>query len=291
MPAAQAAPLVIVLLLVDSLHFVFARLLRPYLPGGTSAFYVLAIAAVEVGVFLGLRGRIRPAVFRRQAPFFLVIGFLVAASTAINYIAVSYLDPGTASLLAQTSILFALGFSVFWLREHLSRPEKIGALLALAGVFTVTFQPGNYLRTGSLLVLSSAFLYALHAAVVKRHGEEIDFANFFFFRVAATAAFLLSFAVARGQLEPPPAAAWPFLLLAATVDVVISRVLYYLALRRFRLSFHTILLTLSPVVTILWSLALFRERPAAQGLIGGLLVLGGVAVVTASRRRQAGSAA
>ena len=104
------------LLLVDSLHFVFARLLLPYLPGGTSAFYVLSVALVETALFMGLRRRVRPVVFSRHRPFFLAIGFLVAASTTINYIAVSYVDPGTASLLAQTTTLFALAFGIIWLR-------------------------------------------------------------------------------------------------------------------------------------------------------------------------------
>ncbi len=281
------APLVVaVLVLVDSLHFVFARLLHPYLPGGTSAFYVLAVATVEVAVFLGLRRRIRFQVFRRHLLLFLSIGFLVAASTTFNYIAVGYVDPGTASLLAQTSTLFALGFSLIWLRERLVFAEVIGALVALIGVFVISFQPGDVLRLGSLLVLGSAFMYALHAAIVKRHGGEMDLANFFLFRLASTSGFLLLFTTARGQLLWPPGKAWIILVLAGTVDVVISRTLYYLALRRLRMSFHTIILTLSPVITILWSLLLFSERPTLQSLMGGVAVITGVAIVTMPKSRK-----
>ncbi len=282
----QNAPLVItILLLVDSLHFVFARLLLPYLPGGTSAFYVLAVATVEVALFLGLRRNIRLAVFRQNIAFFLTIGFLVATSTTFNYVAVGFIDPGTASLLAQTATLFALGFSIFWLGERLSGSEVIGALIALTGVFIISFQPGEYLRLGSLLVLSSAFMYALHAAIVKRHGGEMDFGNFFLFRVASVTAFLLLFTTARGQLIWPGREAWLFLLLAGTIDVVISRVLYYVALRRLKMSFHTIILTLSPVITVLWSLLLFGERPTPQSIVGGAAIILGVFIVTLSKTR------
>ena len=287
-PGFNAPLLIAILLLVDSLHFVFARLLHPYLPGGTSAMYVLGFAAVEVTVFLGIRGRIRAAVFRQHAWFFLTIGFLVATATTLNYIAVGFVDPGTASLLAQMSTVFALGFGLFWLREKLSPIELLGAMVALAGVFIISFQPTEGLfRLGSFMVLGSAFLYALHTAVVKRYGGEMDFSNFFLFRVACTAAFLLLFTTVRGQLMlPPEPASWFFLILAGTVDVVISRVLYYLALRRFRLSYHTILLTLSPVITILWSLALFQERPEIQGLLGGAAVILGVLIVTSQRAKK-----
>lgn len=277
----QNAPLVIaILLLVDSLHFVFARLLLPYLPGGTSAFYVLAIATLQVFIFLGLRRRIRFSIFRSNLRFFLAIGLLVATSTTFNYVAVGYIDPGTASLLAQSASIFALGFSIFWLREKLTGLEIIGALIALIGVFVISFQPGDYLRLGSLLVLASAFMYALHAAIVKRHGGQMDFGNFFLFRVASVTGFLLLFTSIRGQLIWPSWEAWRFLILAGTIDVVFSRVLYYLALRRLQMSFHTIILTLSPVITIIWSLILFSEKPTAQSFVGGAAVILGVVIVT-----------
>jgi drug/metabolite transporter (DMT)-like permease len=198
----------------------------------------------------------------------------------MNYVAVSYVDPGTASMLSKTSTLFALGFSLVWLRERLIRIEIVGALIALAGVFTISFQPGDYLRFGSLLVVGSAFLYALHAAVIKRHGGEMDFGNFFLFRVASTSAFLIIFAGARGSMVWPEGEVWLYLFLAGTVDVVISRTLYYLALRRLQMSFHTIILTLSPVITILWSVLLFDEQPTLQGFLGGAAVIFGVLLVT-----------
>ncbi|MGD8805675.1 MAG: DMT family transporter, partial [Chloroflexota bacterium] len=156
-PAQNVPAVIAILLMVDSLHFVFARLLMPYLPGGTSALYVLAVATVEIAIFLAARRAIRFEVFRQNLPFFLTIGLLVALSTTFNYVAVAYIDPGTASLLAQMSTIFAMAFSLIWLRERLNRLEVTGALVAIIGVFVINFQPGDYLRLGSLLVLGSSF--------------------------------------------------------------------------------------------------------------------------------------
>ncbi|MCP5099297.1 MAG: DMT family transporter [Chloroflexi bacterium] len=285
----QNAPLVVmILLLVDSLHFVFARLLLPYMPAGTSAMFVLGVATVEVGVFLAIRRQLKWSVLRQHVRFFLVVGFLVAVSTNLTYLSVSYLDPGTASLLAQTSTIFALGFGVFWLKDRLSRPELLGTAVTIMGSFVISFQPGGVLRLGALIVLSATLTYSFHAAVVKKYGSEIDFANFFFLRVAFTTMFLVLLAGVQGQLTwVTNGTAWLFLLIAGTVDVVISRVLYYLALRRLQISFHAILLTLSPVITILWSLALFGERPSWQGFVGGTAVIIGIIIVTSSKRRRA----
>jgi drug/metabolite transporter (DMT)-like permease len=282
----NASLLLSLLLLLDSLHFIWARLLIPYLPGGTSAFYVLAIATVEMTVFMVATRRVRVRLLRANLLFFLVIGLLVAISTASTYIAVGYIDPGTASLLAQMTTIFALGLSIFWLREKLAGPEIAGAAIAVVGVIVISFQPGDYLRLGSLLILASALMYALHAAIVKRYGGEMDFANFFLFRMASVSGFLLLFTSLRGQLVWPTGQAWIYLLLAGTVDVVISRTLYYVALRRFQMSFFTIVLTLSPVITVLWSFLLFGLRPTRQSLIGGMAVILGVAIVSFSKSKS-----
>lgn len=280
--------LVAFLLLVDSLHFVFARLFLPHLPPSVSGFFLLGVATVETAVFLGLKGRIRLQIFRQHTWFFLAIGFLIAAATIISFTSVAYIDPGTASMLAQTAVLFTLSFSVFWLRERLSKGELVGAAVAILGVFIISFQPGDVWRIGALLILATSFLYSLHVAVVKRYGDTIEFANFFLFRVGTTAVFLLLFALGRQELVWPSAQIWPLLLLAGTVDVVLSRILYYLVLRRVQMSFHAIVLTLSPVVTILWSLLLFGQTPTLQGFMGGAAVIIGVIIVTLNRQQRNG---
>ncbi|WP_420631856.1 DMT family transporter [Candidatus Leptofilum sp.] len=287
-PLLNNVPLVLtILLLLDSLHFVFARLLRIYLPPVQAALFVLGFATLETAVFLTWKRQIQLKVLRHNIWFFAAVGLLVAGATSLSFASVRYVDAGTASMLAQTTTLFALGFGLFWLREKLQRLELLGAGIALLGIFVVSFQPGDVLRLGSLIVLASSFLYALHAAVVKRYGQELDFANFFLFRVGGTTFFLLIFVLLQGEesWQTPSNTAWLVLLLVATVDVVCSRVLYYLALRRLQMSHHAILLTLSPVIAILWSLLLFGEGPTWQGFIGGTAVLAGVIIVTWQQRR------
>ena len=275
------APLIVIgLLLVDSLHFVFARLLLPHLPPMTSALFVLAIGTVEVAIFTAVRGRFHFTPLRRNVWFFLAIGFLVAASTNLNYAAVAFIDAGTASMLGKSSVVFGLGFGLFWLRDRFTKLQSAGAFLALAGVFIITFQPGNYVRLGAFMVVGSAFMYALHAALVKRYGGHLPLTEFFLFRLAATSSFLFIFAAGGGQLVWPKGQVWLLLLLVGTMDVVISRSLYYLALRQLKLTLHAIVLTVSPVVAIVWSLFLFGTTPLPQQFIGGAAVLLGVFMAT-----------
>ena len=115
---------------------------------------------IQIAIFAAVRRQINWRVFLDNAKFFLVIGFLIAAATSMSFAAVIYIDPGTASMIARMNTIFAMGFGLFWLKERLTRGEKIGAVLAVIGVFIITFQVGDkssQLWLGTLLVLQSTF--------------------------------------------------------------------------------------------------------------------------------------
>jgi drug/metabolite transporter (DMT)-like permease len=275
------------LLLVDSLYYIFARLLLPLLPPVAGAMYMMVLGTLLIAVLV--RGRLDWGVLRRHGWLFLAVGLLVGVNTNMGFVAVRYVDPGTASLLSRTSILFGVGLGVAWLGERLGRLEIVGAVIAVAGVLAISFQPGDYLRWGSLIVISSTALYALHSALVKRFAGEIPFGEFMFFRVGSVATVLVVLALAQGAMVWPTPVAWGWLVVAAAVNVVLSRGVYYLALRRLDMSFLTIILTLTPIVTWLWSIVVFGGRPTGIELAGGLATLGGVLLVTASRAGLVGA--
>jgi drug/metabolite transporter (DMT)-like permease len=282
-PTASNPALIAFLVVIDSVHFVFAKLLLPHVSPFVSVFYIMAVGVLQVGIYGWIQRRIHLRTLFSNFWFFVSIGALIGVSTIINYEAVAFIDPGTASLLAKASILMSLGLGIFWLQERLTKMQGCGAILAVAGVVVITFQPGDYTRLGSVLVLLSAFMYALHTAIVKRYGEEMDFVEFFFFRILATCILMFCVAVGKQALIWPTYTAWIFIILTGTVDLVISRALFYIVLRRMPMSIHTIVLTLSPVAAILWTFVLFGTQPTAQQLIGGIGVIVGVFMVTIRR--------
>ncbi len=282
--------LLVPLVLVDSLHFVFARLLLPHVEPVLSAALVLLIATGQLALYGLATRRIRLEPLRRHWRLFLAIGFCIGVSTALNYSAVRYIDPGTASMLGKTSVLFSLGLGIFWLGDRFTRLQSLGAAVALLGLGVVTFQPGDYLRLGSLLVVASTFLYALHAALTKRFRGELDLLNFFFYRLLATSFFLALLALGSRPSAWPQGRVWGLLFLVASVDVLVSRGLYYAVLQRLDMSVFAVGLTLSPVAAVGWSWLLFRTWPTHQQLLGGLAILLGVALVSMapSLERRAG---
>ena len=243
----------------------------------------MAIGTLQVGLYGVFCRRIHFKTLFKNIWFFLSIAALIGISTIINYEAVAFVDAGTASVLGKASILMSVGLGIFWLRERFTRFQSLGAFFALTGVLVITFQPGDYIRLGSLLILLSAFMYALHTAIVKRYGEKIDFLEFFFFRLFSTSAVLFLIAVGRRAFVWPDPLTWALLVMTGTIDVVISRALFYFVLRRMTMSIHSIVLTLSPVAAILLAFLLFDTMPTFQQLIGGVGVILGVFMVTLKR--------
>lgn len=283
----QTSAALIAMLLIDSFHLIFARALAPLMSPFSSSFFVLAIATLQIALYVGLRGKLDLSILRKHKWFFVSIGFLVAASTVCSYTAVKLIDAGTASLLGRVSTIVTLALSYFWLKESLSRKELMGAGLCIVGALTIGFQSSDVLRLGSLVVLGSVVFYSLHIAIVKRYGSDMEFTNFFLYRVAMTTFFLAIFmTLSRNLSLPPNAFAWFLLVITATIDVVISRILYYWALRRMRLGIHTIALTMTPVLTVIWSVLLFKESPTWQAMFGGLLIMTGIFIVVLAQRQK-----
>lgn len=282
LPTAQL-PLLAMVLLFDSLHFIFARLLLPQISPDVSAMYVMAIAGVQVGLYGWWRGELRWTALRRHWRFFLIIGVLIGVSTHLGFVAVGFIDAGTASMLNKVATVFSVAFGLLWLRERFTMVQLLGTAVAIGGSVIIAYQPNTQLQWGALLIIVGSFCYSLHFAVVKRQGNEIDFLNFFFYRLLSTAFVLFLSAAGRQVLAWPTPTAWLYLLLAGTVDVTISRTFYYVALRRFDMSLLAVITTLSPVAAILWALFLFGTLPTNQQLLGGLGVLIGVLIVTRGR--------
>ena len=86
--------LVEALLLVDSLYFIFARLLLPLVPPAAGAMYLLALGTGADPFGVPARARRVGSMLRHHWVFFLVIGVLVGVDTNLGFVAMRYVDPG-----------------------------------------------------------------------------------------------------------------------------------------------------------------------------------------------------
>jgi O-acetylserine/cysteine efflux transporter len=265
----------------------------------------LGLEGVPPLVFLAMRFVLVaiPAVFFIRPPKIgwrniLLIGtFLSLGQFTLLYLALSLgMPPGLASLLLQTQIVFSVVVSSLLLREHPTRRQLVGIVIGMIGLAVVVI---GHTYAAPWLPLVITLLAALSWAI----GNVLS--------RRARAASGLSLVVWSGLVVPIPALGLALLVdgpqvvgnslthlsLAAILSTLYTAVAASLVaytiwnslLARYPTSAVVPFTLLVPVIGILAAWAVFAENPTGSELIGGAIMLGGLAAAVVNFRPRAPS--
>ena len=261
----------------------------------------LGLAHVPPLVFLAMRFVLVavPAVFFIRPPaigwrnILLIGAFLSLGQFTLLYLALSLgMPPGLASLLLQTQIVFSVIVSSLLLREHPTRRQLVGIVIGMAGLAVVVVGHTNAAPWLPLVItLLAALSWAIGNVLSRR----------------ARAASGLSLVVWSGLVVPIPSLGLALLVdgpqavsyslthlsIAAILSTVYTAVAASLVaytiwnslLARYPTGAVVPFTLLVPVIGILAAWVVYRENPTASELIGGAIMLGGLAAAVVSRRR------
>ena len=260
----------------------------------------LGLTKVPPLVFLAMRFVLVavPAVFFIRPPaigwrnILLIGAFLSLGQFTLLYLALSLgMPPGLASLLLQTQIVFSVVVSSLLLREHPTRRQLVGIGIGMIGLAVVVI---GHTYAAPWLPLVITLLAALSWAI----GNVLS--------RRARAASGLSLVVWSGLVVPVPSLGLALLVdgpqavglslthlsLAAILSTVYTAVAASLVaytiwnslLARYPTGAVVPFTLLVPVIGILAAWVVYRENPTASELIGGGIMLGGLAAAVVSRR-------
>jgi drug/metabolite transporter (DMT)-like permease len=232
----------------------------------------------------------------RQSTRLVAYGVVAVALAQLCYFsAVQYLSISVALLLEYLAPVLLIGY--FWLR-HRRRPTPavlVGTTICLVGlVFVLDLTSGLTLNPlgvawglGAAVCLSIYFLLSedagndpVHPLLLTTVGTGVG--GLVILAVAATGFLPLTARAGTTALAGTPVAWWVPIGLLVTVSAVFSYLTGIVAVRRLGSSVASFVSLTEVIFATGFAVVLLAQRPTAAQLIGGVLVLAGIALVQVS---------
>jgi O-acetylserine/cysteine efflux transporter len=265
-------------------------------------FVVIDAGLVDVPplVFLALRfvAVCIPAIFFIKPPkigwrnILLIGSFLSLGQFALLYLALALgMPPGLASLILQTQVIFSIVISALFLRERPSRRQAIGVVIGMLGlVLVIVGHSASAPWLPLLVVLGSALSWAIGNVLARRSKAASGLGLVVW---SGTVVPLPALALAL-VVESPPVVwdALSHLSLAAILSTLYTAIaaslvgygIWNTLLARYPTSAVVPFTLIVPVVGIVAAWLVQGEVPGALELIGGAVMLSGLAAAVVQWR-------
>jgi drug/metabolite transporter (DMT)-like permease len=258
----------------------------------------MALASVALAIIFGsrLRG------LRRSLPAGILVGLFLYAGYEFQTSGLLFTTPSRSAFITGLSVVLVPVFMVLIFRRGASLWTWIGVALAFVGLYFLTIPGGAgvslaSLNLGDLLTLACAVAFAFQIISVG-HATSHDQQGYPFEHIAfvqvATAAVLM--AISFPLLEHPhvvwsAAVIWAIMITGILATAVAFSIQAWS--QQFLPSTHTALIfALEPVFASLTSWLLLHEHLGSRALLGGALILSGIAMaeVIGARSEQLSAA-
>jgi drug/metabolite transporter (DMT)-like permease len=219
-------------------------------------------------------------------------GAFFAADLILWHYAIENVGAGLATVLGNTQVVL-VGLLVWALfRERLARNALIAIPVAMAGILLISgaLENGAYgsdPRLGALYGVLTGIAYSGFLLAMRRgSGERGRVAGPLFDATLATAVFVVPAGLLLGDLDfTPSLQATGWLIVLALSSQVLGWLLITVSLGRLPTALTSVLLTLQPLLAVIFAALLISERPSPLQLVGAAFILSGLLIASVGRRQ------
>jgi len=259
----------------------------------TAAIFRCAYALPVLGLLAWIEDRRfggRSWAERRTA---VAAGIFFAADLILWHHSIGDIGAGLATVLANVQVVLVPLVAWMWLAEKPGRQVLAALPLALLGVTLISgvLEHGAYGHDparGAAYGIAAGVAYVGFLLLLRRGGADLRRPAGPLFDATATATVLCVIAgmiIGDADVSPDwPGAGW--LLTLALTSQVVGWLLITISLPRLPAALTALLLTVQPVGSVALAALIFTESPSGIQLAGVALVLLGLLVATAPRRRS-----
>ncbi len=215
-----------------------------------------------------------------------LLGLLSALQGLLFASGILISGPTTAAFILQLNFVFTIVFGVWFMKEGFSGYEVIGVLIAVLGVFVLTYGNITFEILGTIALLSAALLIAVTNLIAKVCVKNINPLALSGGKAFFIVMFMTVYSLFLGKLQTnilSPVFGYTFL--SAATGAFLGFLLFYRALQAYDVSKVTVVRTSEPFLTALWALAFLSVLPSAIQLLGGGLVIAGIFTLALAREK------
>jgi O-acetylserine/cysteine efflux transporter len=213
--------------------------------------------------------------FLSGALFYIFINFSLAVSTNVSALAIA----------GQLGVPFSLILAILFLKERIHKIRMIGMGLSFVGVILIVFDPSAVSEVAGIALTAAGSLVWAICSLIQRRLVGVPVLSIYAWIGLIGSIVLLPIAYA---FEPEslksvpqlPLSTFGWILFSALGSTVIGQGAMSLLLQRHPVSSVVPLTFLTPVISVVVAAYFFKTPLTPIMIIGGLIVMAGVAIVT-----------
>ncbi|MEP6909229.1 MAG: DMT family transporter [Actinomycetota bacterium] len=220
-------------------------------------------------------------------------GAFFAADLILWHYSIEKVGAGLATVLGNTQVVIVglLAWALF--RERLSRNALLAIPVAMLGILLISgvLEKGAYgsdPRLGAVYGLLTGVAYSGFLLSLRRgSGEKGRVAGPLYDATLASAVFVVPAGLVLGEIDfTPSLEATGWLIVLALSSQVVGWLLITVSLGRLPTALTSVLLTLQPLLAVIFAALLVNERPSPLQLVGAAAILAGLIIASVGRRQK-----
>jgi drug/metabolite transporter (DMT)-like permease len=219
--------------------------------------------------------------------YWLPIALVGMANTAVPFVLFNYsslhLEAGVNAILNATAPMFGALVAWLWLGDKLTKSAVAGLLVGFAGVAVISQQKlgeGEVSVLPIVTALLATTCYGIAASMMKKWLQGVRPLVVATGSQAMATIMLAPFAIATLPEAMPSTNAWINAVALAIVGTGIAYILYFKLIAEVGPARAITVAYLVPLFGIIWGILFLQEHLSLQTIIGGVMVLSGVALTT-----------
>jgi drug/metabolite transporter (DMT)-like permease len=235
-----------------------------------------------VTVFLIFRSRIINTVRTVPVRSWLIPGMCVGLSYLLNNVAQALTDATSVAFLRSLSVVITPAFAFMIYRSRYRWQHTALQVLVLPGMYLLCVKGGlSGFGAGEVIALAAAALMAAALVFTKNYLDTVDPASMTSLQAGCSAVLaLIGCVIFEGglHLETTTGTAWLIILYLAITCTFLGYLLQNMALTRISDREVSLIQSLNPVMTAVFSFILLGEKLSAAGIAGAAIIIACISV-------------